>query len=73
MPKKFVVEPRNEDGTLNAKDPHGCFMKFSASGVTEDQLFNYWFKENPLAERSTWNELRDDFKKKGWYIREKTW
>ena len=71
MPKMFVVEPRNEDGTLNVKDPNGCFTAFPATGVTEHQLFNYWFKQNPLAERSSWQELTEDFKKKGWYIREK--
>lgn len=73
MAKKFVVEPRNADGTLNAKDPHGCFAAFPAEGVTERQIFDYWFKKNPLAERTSWQEVLADFNKKGWYVREKTW
>ena len=71
MAKLFIVEPRNPDGSLNVKD-HECFRKFSASGVTERDLFNYWFAENP-ADRSSWDKLRAFFKTKGWEIREKTW
>jgi hypothetical protein len=69
---KYVVEPRHEDGTLDTKDPNGCFMTFSADGVFGKELFDYYFKYHEGQSSASWADLTTFFKSKGWYIRKKT-
>jgi len=69
----YIVEPRKEDGVIDAKDPQGCFGIFDARGVSGDYITNYFFKHFPEKDSVGWNEIHDWFKTKGWYIRRKTW
>lgn len=75
MKKKFVVEARFEDGTLNVKAPtvpEGS--RLPVDGATEDQLFDFFFKKNPNYRTASWHDLVEFYDSLGGYvIREKTW
>ncbi len=81
MPQIYIVEPRNEDGSLNVKDPNRCFGTFSASGVSEDTIFKYYFRFHPCKCEdkrfcrcaASHEQVKEFFKTKGWIIREKNW
>lgn len=66
--KKYMIEARHEDGSLNVKDNTCPFLI-----ATEDQLFKYYFSKVPDTRSASWGELREYFKSNGWYIRETTW
>jgi len=71
--KLFIVEPRNIDGSLNVKDENNCFQTFNVEGVTENQIFDYYFRIFPALYSDSWTNVRKFFANKGWYIREKNW
>lgn len=66
---RYVVEARHPDGSLNVKE----FPPFAASGVGEDEIFQYFFRHHPDRNGAGWDEVRGYFAAKGWQIREKTW
>lgn len=72
--KKYIIEPRNEDGTLNAKLIAREPFRNNHNGMTEDEIFEIYFADNKQKETASWGELRQYFKDLGGYqIREKNW
>jgi hypothetical protein len=76
--KKYVVEPRHDDGSLNVKrDYNPNEPKSFITGATEDELFDYFFtnnKDNPKFQHSAgWKDIVEWYKEQGLTIREKTW
>lgn len=72
--KKYVIEARNGDGSLNVKhyDPKepGKFR----TGITENEFCDYYFKESGDKSYSQSMEvIYKWFNDKGLYIRVKTW
>lgn len=65
----YVVEARHPDGSLNVKEN----TPFNVSGVDEDTLFQYFFRNHPDRDGADWNDLGVYFASKGWHIRRKTW
>ena len=43
------------------------------NGVTEKDMFDYWFSKHKDKTTSNWDLLRQFFAEKNWYIRVKTW
>lgn len=75
MKKRYIIEPRNSDGTLDAKRI-GCFeseFSFNTLNVTEEELFQDYFQKHPKKQLAQWEEVRDWLRGKGLMIREKTW
>ena len=67
---RYIVEARNEDGTLNLKAQQPPSNLLNAS---EDDLFRPFFAAHPAAQSASWDEVRAWYKEKGWTIRERYW
>ena len=74
MKKQYVIEPRHEDGSLNAKaigtNPE---IDRLSLGCTMEQMFDLFFRKNPEKTTSDTTELAEWFKSQGYYYRVKTW
>ena len=67
----YVVEKRHHDGRLDLSDPQPPHEWIG--GVKMQEIYDYWFNENPGEPAVSQEEVRRDFAEKGWIIREKTW
>jgi len=69
--QKYIVEARDDKGNLifDCEQPPAEWI----SGVTIDQMYQYFFCNHPHAESTTWKELIEWFNSKSWYVRPKTW
>ena len=67
MPKKYIIEARKADGTLDTNNQTPFLI------ANEIEICNYYFQHNTNKESATWEEIHKYFNGKGWYIREKTW
>ena len=75
MYKKFVIEPRFPDGSLDVKSKHWSDNRLTSfwNKASENQLFDYFFHLNPTHESVGLEELHKWYNQQGLYIREKNW
>ena len=72
--KKYVIEPRNSDGSLNVKHYDPKEPKSFITGITEKEFCDYYFKESgDKSESQSMEVIYKWFNDKGLYIRRKTW
>ena len=71
--EKYVVEARNEDGSLNTKYYNPDDPKEFVTGISKDGLFNYYFSHNKDKEFVSFIGVYRFFKSRGLYIRVKYW
>ena len=72
--KRYVVEPRHEDGSLDVKRITGEFgRKYPASGNTERQLIDYYFRANPGPDSVGMDVIWAWYRAQGLCVRIKTW
>lgn len=69
----YVVEPRDKDGRLNVKYYNPDDPKGFINGITEDDLFKWYFRLHPDAETATMEELVAFLRERGLVMRKKTW
>ena len=63
----FVVEGRKPDGSLDVKNEPPFLY------ATMRQLFDYYFRKHPQADKAAQEEILKWYNSKGWYYRPKTW
>ena len=73
MRKLFVVEPRNEDGSLNTKHYDPSEPKGFITGISENGIFDWYFRYNKEKQSATQEEVRDWYLQRGLRYRPKTW
>jgi len=72
--KKFVIEPRNSDGSLNVKHYDPREPESFITGIAEKGICDYYFRESGDKSKSqTMEVINKWFNDKGLYIRRKTW
>lgn len=73
MKTQYIVEARHKNGALNTKYYNPDNPKEFITGITENNLFKYYFKHNKKDDYVSKTWLYKWFNKQGLYIREKTW
>jgi hypothetical protein len=69
----FVVEPRNEDGSLNTKHYDPSEPKEFITGITEDGIFDFYFRHNKDKQSASQEEVAEWYRQRGLRYRRKTW
>lgn len=70
-PDLYIMEKRNEDGSLDLSEPQPPFMV-----CRESQIFNYYFRNADIPSEqtsATQDEVREWYRKQGFVWRRKTW
>lgn len=74
MNKLYILEARHKDGSLNAKFNMVDFPDSFISGISENDLFDYYFQNVDREYSASWEDMRKYFEELGLNtIRVKTW
>lgn len=72
--KIYVMEPRLPDGELDSNVNMVKFPKRFITGATEDQIFQYYFSQNPnTGSFATKEQVTEWYRGQGLVMRRKTW
>ena len=73
--KLNVIEPRNEDGSLNVNSTHwrNGYLTAFWNNATDNQIFDYYFKQNRLESSVSSEDCVKWYNAQGLFIRVKNW
>ncbi|MFA5407287.1 MAG: hypothetical protein WC343_00780 [Bacilli bacterium] len=67
------MEPRDESGKLDVKYYNPDDPKGFINGISEDDLFKWYFRHHPEEETASMEQLVAFLRERGLAMRKKTW